>query len=532
MDFRDPNMTIAKLVDEVVATYGRRKCLTYEYTTYTYTSVNQKINQVAHGFRKLGIPRGSRIGLFLSNCPEYLFAYFGIIKLGCINVPINTFLASEELQFILNDCEISAVVTDRKLYAILEPILPDLPHLKHVIVVDENIPSTIPFTIPFRIFDQESIENPDWEAPKNEDVAVIHYTSGTTGKPKGAMLSHKNLLAAIDSNTDVIKISRHDKIIVFLPLFHVFTFVVCILATFSHGTRIVLLKSVRPFKHVVNAILKYRINILVGIPPVFNALVNAKIPWFFHVINPIRVCVSGGAPLTIEVLKAFQQKFKIPLLEGYGLSETSGGICVNPLGGPQKPLSVGPPIKGVEVKIIDEDEIELGPNAVGELLIKADNVMVGYYNQPEETQKALHDGWLWTGDMAKIDNDGYIYIVDRKKDMLIVRGMNVYPREVEEILSTHPKVAECAVIGVPDKQRGEVPKAIITLKDNVTATEKEFRKFCHEKIAMYKNPKYFEFRNLLPKTPTGKIMKQVLRQEEFERLQEMVEEETVQQQSE
>jgi len=217
------------------------------------------------------------------------------------------------------------------------------------------------------------------------------------------------------------------------------------------------------------------------------------------------------------------------LLEGYGLSETTGGICVNPLEGSRKPLSVGPPIKGVHVKIVDEDDIELGPNEVGELLIKADNVMVGYYKQPEETHKVLRDGWLYTGDMAKIDKDGYIYIIDRKKDMLIVRGMNVYPREVEEILSTHPKVAECAVIGVPDKQRGEVPKAIITLKENVTATEKEFRKFCHEKIAMYKNPKYFEFRDLLPKTPTGKIMKKVLKQEEFERLQKMTEEDLVQQ---
>ncbi len=517
-------MTIAKLIEDVVTNYGRRKCLTYGRKTYTYKAVNQKVNQVAHGLQRLGVARGSRIGLYLSNCPEYIFSYFGIIKLGCINVPINTFLSSEEVQFILNDCEISVVVTDQNLYNKLKPVLLTLPYLKYIIVVDADIPGTIPF----RRFDQESTENPAWEALKNEDIVVIHYTSGTTGKPKGAMLSHKNLLAAIDSNTDVIKISVHDKIIVFLPLFHVFTFVVCILATFSHGTRIILLSSVKPFKRVINAILRYRISILVGIPQVFNALVNVNIPWFFRFINPIRVCVSGGAPLMAEVLRKFELKFKIPLLEGYGLSETTGGICVNPLEGPQKPLSVGPPVKGVQVKIIDEDDIELGPNEVGELLIKADNVMVGYYNQPEETKQVLRDGWFYTGDMSKIDKDGYIYIVDRKKDMLIVRGMNVYPREVEEVLNSHPKVAECAVIGVPDKQRGEVPKAIITLKENVTATEKEFRKFCHEKIAMYKNPKYFEFRELLPKTPTGKIMKKVLKQEEFERLQKMTEEEMLQ----
>ena len=521
MELNNPNMTVVKLVENVAVTHGRRKCLTFEQTTYTYRVFNQKINQVAHGLHTLGVSKGDRIGLFLSNCPEYLFTYFGTMKLGGINVPINTFLSSNEVSFILSDCEVSVIVTDPTLYAVLEPILPNLPQLQHVIVVGDAIPGTLSFTM----FEDEAHENPEFAPLHTEDIAAIHYTSGTTGTPKGAMLSHKNLLAAIDSNTDVIKISHRDNIIVFLPLFHVFTLVVCILATLSHGTRIVLLNSVRPFKRVITAILKYRISVLIGVPPVFNALVNVKVPWFFRFINPIRVCVSGGAPLSVEVLKTFREKFRIPLLEGYGLSETTGGICVNPLDGVQKPLSIGPPIKNVDVRIVDEDDFELGTNEVGELLIKADNVMVGYYNQPEETAKVLQDGWLRTGDMAKIDKDGYLYIVDRKKDMLIVRGMNVYPREVEEVLSSHPKVAECAVIGVPDKQRGEVPKAIITLKDNITATEKEFRKYCHEKIAMYKNPKYFEFRDILPKTATGKVRKDVLKREEFEKIQQTMERE-------
>lgn len=518
MNFRDPHITIAKLIDDVVAKYGRKKCLTYENTTYTYRTLNQRMNQVAHGFRRLGIPQGSRIGLLLSNCPEYILTYFGVMKLGGINVPINTFLSNDEVKFILNDCEISVLVTEQKFYETIKPILSHLPHLKNIILVDGEFSGVISF----HEFDHDSTETPTWNTSTHDQIAVIHYTSGTTGQPKGAMLSHKNLLAAIDSNTDVIKISYRDKILVFLPLFHVFTFVVCILATFSHGTHIVLLNSVKPFKRVISAILRYRINILVGVPQVFSALVNANIPWFFRAINPIRVCVSGGAPLSVEVFREFQQKFRIPLLEGYGLSETTGGVCVNPLEGPQKPLSIGPPIKGVQVKIIDEDDLELGVNEIGELLIRADNVMVGYYNQPEETQHVLKDGWLYTGDMAKMDQDGYIYLVDRKKDMLIVRGMNVYPREVEAVLCSHPNVAECAVIGVPDKQRGEAPKAIIVLKKGMSVTEKELAQFCHEKIAMYKNPKFFEFRDELPKTPTGKIMKQLLKQEESERQEKAV----------
>lgn len=510
MNFRDPNMTIATLIDQVAETHGRRKCLTFGRDTYTYKHFNQRINQTAHGLRALGIVYGERVGLFLSNCPEYLFTYFGVLKAGGINVPINTFLSNEELRFILADCEISAIVTDAKLYKTLEKVMSSLPLLKFVIVVDEAIPGTIPFAS----FDKQPVENPQWGHAQHDDVAVIHYTSGTTGKPKGAMLSHKNLLAAIDSNTDAIRISHRDRIVVFLPLFHVFTFVVCVLAIVSHGSRMILIDSIKPFKRILTAILKHRVNILVGVPQVFNALANAKIPWFFSLLNPINVCVSGGAPLSVEVLEKFREKFHIPLLEGYGLSETTGGICVNPREGEQKPLSIGVPIKGVEVKVVDEDDLELGVNEVGELFIKSDSVMVGYYNQPEETAAVLQDGWLRTGDMAKIDEDGYVYIVDRKKDMLIVRGMNVYPREVEEVLLTHPSVAECAVIGVPDKQRGEVPKAILTLKNSASITEKELRKFCHEKIAMYKNPKYFEIRESLPKTATGKIRKDILKQEE------------------
>jgi long-chain acyl-CoA synthetase len=521
MDFGDSSKSMIDLIDEIVRLHGRRKFLTFEKKTYTYREVNRRMNQVAHGFRKLGITRGSRIALLLANSPEYIFTYFGMLKLGAINVPINTFLTAEEIEFILNDCEVSAIVVERELYAKFQTIFANLPSLQHIIVTDAQLPGTIYFGQ----FDQESPENPAWPMSTFEDIAVIHYTSGTTGKPKGAMLSHKNLLAAIDSNTDVIRVSHRDRVIVFLPLFHVFTFVVCILAPFSRGTRLILLRSVRQFKQVRDTIVRYRISVLVGIPQVFAALANAEIPWFFKYINPIRVCVTGGSALNAEVLTKFEQKFRIPLLEGYGLSETTGGICVNPMPGPRKPMSVGPAIKGVQVQVIDEDGGVLGPNEVGELLIKANNVMAGYYKQPEATKEVLHDDWFHTGDMVKIDADGYIYIVDRKKDMLIVRGMNVYPREVEDILNTHPKVAECAVIGVPDKQRGEVPKAIIALKKNETATEKEFRKFCHEKIAMYKNPKYFEFRESLPKTPTGKVMKKVLKQEEFERLQHAAENE-------
>jgi len=511
-------MSLGEMLEGVAAKYPRRKGLVSEGNTYTYRAMNQRANQVANGLSKLGVRSGNTVGLFLHNCPEFIFSYLGVCKLGGINVPINTFLSPEEVKFILNDCEVSTLITSPELFEVIKPIRSDLPKLKHILIVHGR--GDLAGTLPFEGFDKERPELEEKPEVRPENIAVIHYTSGTTGKPKGAMLSHKNLLAAIEGNTDAIKISQRDRILVFLPLFHAYTFINCTLATFSQGARVILLPSVKPFKRVINAILFSRVTILVGIPPIYNALVSAKIPRFFHWINPIRVCISGAAPLAAEVLKQFEKKFKVPLLEGYGLSEASAGVSVNPLHGKRKPLSIGLPIKGVQVKVVDDDGNPVETDKVGELTVKGDTVMVGYYNQPEETARVLRDGWLYTGDMAKIDEEGYIYIVDRKKDMLIVRGMNVYPREVEEILYTHPKVAECAVIGVPDKQRGEVPKAFITLKPGVVATEKEFRRFCHEKIAMYKNPKYFEFRDSLPKTPTGKILKKVLREEELSKAQE------------
>lgn len=511
-------MTLDEMLEEVAAKHPRRKCLVFEGRKYTYRMMNQKANQIANGLNKLGVRSGDTVAIFLSNCPEFIFSYLGVAKLGGINVPVNTFLSPEEVKFILNDCEVSVIITNAELFEMIKPIRSNLPKLKHILIVQGE--GVIEGTLPFEHFDKESIRFEEKPSIGQENAVVIHYTSGTTGKPKGAMLSHKNLLTAIAANTDAIKITHRDRILVFLPLFHAYTFINCTLATFSQGARVILLSSVKPFKRVINAILFSRVTILVGIPPVYNALISAKIPKFFHWINPVRVCISGAAPLAAEVLKQFEKKFKIPLLEGYGLSEASAGVSVNPLQGKRKPLSIGLPIKGVQVKVVDEDGNPVETNKVGELVVKGDTVMIGYYNQPEETAKVLKDGWLYTGDLVKIDEEGYLYIVDRKKDMLIVRGMNVYPREVEEILYTHPKVAECAVIGIPDKQRGEVPKAFITLKEGTTATEKEFRRFCHEKIAMYKNPKYFEIRPSLPKTPTGKILKKVLREEELSKAQE------------
>ena len=397
-----------------------------------------------------------------------------------------------------------------------------------MIVVDADIPATIPFSK----FEQESPENSVREASTNEDVVVIHYTSGTTGKPKGAMLSHKNLLAAIDSNTDIIKISQQDRIIVFLPLFHVFTFVVCILATFSRGTHIVLLKSVRQFKQVRDAILRYRITILVGIPQVFNALANANIPWFFRYINPIRVCVSGGAPLTVEVLKTFEQKFKIPLLEGYGLSESSPIVSAGNLFGESPVGTIGMPMTGTDWGIFDAEEFEKGPIAdglsgskygeenTGEICVCGPQVMKGYLNQPIETADTLKkwDGriWLLTGDIGCMNDDGTIAIRDRKKQLIKVAGHSVFPAEVESLLMSNEAVSEAAVAGLPDPKGkvGEITKAWVALKPEYKGkiTEQQLIDWTEKNMTKWKCPAIIEFIDEVPKNIMGKVQRRVLQE--------------------
>jgi long-chain acyl-CoA synthetase len=281
------------------------------------------------------------------------------------------------------------------------------------------------------------------------------------------------------------------------------------------GGSVVVMKSARPFKRTIRTILKNRVTILVGIPSLYNILKDIKLPrildsFLMRLLLPIRVCISGAAALPVSTWESFQKKFKVPLLEGYGLTEASPVVSLNPYKGG----SIGLPIPGVQVDIVNENNESLGVGQVGEILVKGPNVMKGYFNKPEDTQEAIKNGWLYTGDLGKKDEDGYIYIVGRKKDMVNVRGFNVYPREIEDLLYEHPKVKEAAVIGVSDYHKGEVPKGFIVLKDGVQATQREFVLYLRERLANYKIPRQIVFRQSLPKNSTGKILKRVLIEEE------------------
>jgi long-chain acyl-CoA synthetase len=436
-----------------------------------------------------GVSRGDRVGILLKNCPEFIFALYAALKSGATVVPINNFLKAPEIQHIVDDCQVKCLITSAefdetisKLQGVTAIRLPEL---------ERGAPAT----------------PPRWAPVEADDLAVIIYTSGTTGKAKGAMLTHGNIASNVRSCIKALEETSDDRLTLLLPMFHSFMLTVCIFTPLSMGAAIVLIKSVQPFKSAMREIIRNRATILVGIPQLFQALADAKIPFWLHWLLKLRLAVSGAAPLPGETLGKFDRNFRFSLLEGYGLSEASPVVSFNPIRGVHKGGSVGLPLPDIEVKIFDDHDRELPAGQVGEIVVRGPNVMRGYYNHPEETAATLRNNWLHTGDMGRKDDDGYIYIVDRRKEMLLVRGMNVYPREIEEVLYKVPNVREAAVLAKADEKRGEVPIAFVSAKDGATLEPGEILRFCRDQLADYKIPREVRVLDALPRTATGKIAK-------------------------
>jgi len=431
---------------------------------------------------------GDRIGLFVKNRPEFIYALYAVLKSGAVAVPINTFLKAPEVQHITDDCQLVALISDDD--------------LREVAAKVERTK-----LIALRDLDHPSSATPRFVEPKLDELAVIIYTSGTTGKSKGAMLTHGNFAANVSSIVRCLEKTENDRLTLLLPMFHSFMLTVSIFTPLAIGASIVLIKSVQPFHNAVKEIIKARATILLGIPQLFQAMVHAHVPFYVHWLLNLRLAVSGAAPLPHETLDKFNAKFRFPLLEGYGLSEATPVVSFNPIHGVRKGGSVGLPIPDVEVKIFDDNDNDLPVDAVGEIVVRGTNVMRGYWNQPAENAITLRNGWLHTGDMGKKDSDGYIFIVDRKKEMLLVHGMNVYPREIEEVLYTCPGVAEAAVIGRVVERKGEVPVAFISAAPGATLDARAVHRYCNERLAEYKSPREIRIIEKLPRTATGKIAK-------------------------
>jgi long-chain acyl-CoA synthetase len=522
-------MTLGRMLDDNAHRFNHRACLLFQGRRITYGELGGLTDRYAYAMRRLGIRKGDRVAVWALNCPEFLIAYYGNAKLGAITVPINTMFTPEEAHYILSDSQARAIVAHAPYEPALRQLWQRLPELEHGVIIPSDEAARPAQAKPeegegaaaFLAWQELMTRGADALAyadgpaldfkqrPQPRDVAVFLYTSGTTGHPKGAMLSHRNLLWDAEACGRALALNHNDVCLCVLPMFHSFAELIFMVWSIAIGASVVILDRFVPAR-VLEAMHDHKVTLFCGVPSMFAMLL--QVPREQRPVVPaLKHCVAGGAALPAAVFHAFREEFGIPIIEGDGPTECSPVVSVNPPGGPYKVGSVGPPLPGVQVKIFDERDREVRTGEIGEIVVKAPSVMVGYHNQPEATAETLRGGWCHTGDMGRVDEDGYIYIVDRKKDMLICSGMNVYPREVEEVLYQHPAVAEAAVVGMPDELRGEVPVAFAVLREGKEAGEKELIAFCRERLARFKVPRKIEFREQLPKSATGKILKRDLR---------------------
>lgn len=469
----------------------------------TYEELEKESNQLAHGLIDLEIKPSDMVSIMLPNSVEFLTAYLGVIKSGATMVPLNISFKAPAVEYILNNSEAKVVITSKNFLPLIKEC--DLDSLDNIILVDGD--KTDDYILLSELKDQKTTL-PQLKNIDQEFTAACLYTSGTTGQPKGAMLSHHNLIFDTQKTIEHLKVDDSDRYICVLPMFHAFAETVCMLMPLFLGAEIVIVDKFLPEK-VLRTIQEKNVTFFAGVPTMYSALMNVKNKAEFD-LSHLNLCISGGAAMPQQTMEDFEKTFNVKILEGNGPTETSPVAYVNPVDGERKSGSVGLPIPETKVKIVDEDDNELPLGEIGEIIVQGDHVMKGYFKKPEATAETLRNGWLHTGDLGKMDQDGYVYIVDRKKDMINVGGMNVYPREIEEQLYKHPKVKEAAVVATKDELRGEIPKAVIVLKDGESATEREIQKYCMQYFANYKMPKLVDFIDELPKNATGKIDKKSL----------------------
>lgn len=508
-DVRRPTY-LGEMLERAAKRYPRRIALVFGTKKVTYQELLLTSQKLSSALYELGIREGDKVSLWLPNCLEFVYTFFAVVNIGAVVCPVNSMFKREEAKFVVEDSQAKVLVTSIDKLEAGQNILARVDTLKYLVVVKLGESKG-------RMLDFYTLVNTHSSLRQlpvigEDEPAEIIYTSGTTGRPKGAILTHKNLIANINDCVGQIKVTKKDCFICILPLFHSFASTVCMLLPLSCGGKVVIMRAVRPFKRVIRAIFKNRVTIFVAVPSVYNILSETKVSKFklflSYFLNPVRLCISGAASLPPNVWEKFEKKFRRPLLQGYGLTEASPVVSLNPLGGIRKPASVGKPLPSVKVKVVDKDGKSLARGEVGELIVKGDNVMKGYYKLEEETKKALKDGWLYTGDLAKIDEQGYIYIMGRRKEMINVRGLNVYPKEIEDILYKHPKIKEAAIVGVPHRHRGEAPVGFIVKEGELTS--REVIDYLRANLASYKVPLKIIFKDSLPKGPTGKILKKEL----------------------
>ncbi|QMV42992.1 long-chain-fatty-acid--CoA ligase [Cohnella cholangitidis] len=533
-----PKTNIANILLDSAREYPNHEALDFLGRSYTYKELLRQCRKLANALRTFGVSKGDRVAIMLPNCPQAVIAYYGGLMAGAVIVQTNPIYTERELHDQLADCGATTLIT-------LDLLMPRVDKarentaLRQVIVTSLSDALPFPKNVLYPI--KRRKEYPDlhvkykkaegivrWsavlrkgkETPICEEVnadtelAMIQYTGGTTGRPKGVMLTHANLLAnTVQAATWCYRMEKgKERYLAALPLFHVFGLTVLLNQAIYQGGSILLVPRFDP-RMVLETIRRRKPTVFPGAPTMYIALLNHP-----HAmegdLSSVRVCVSGAAPLPREVQEKFEKKSGGKLIEGYGLTEASPVTHCNPIWSYRKAGTIGIPLPDTDVRIVGEDSLDpLPAGEIGELAIKGPQVMAGYWNRPEETASAIRDGWLRTGDLAKMDEEGFFSIIDRKKDIILAGGFNVYPREVEEILFEHPAVKEASVLGVPDSYRGETVKAYIVLKEGWQVSEMQLNRWCRERLAPYKVPKLYEFRDSLPLSLIGKVIRRKLKEE-------------------
>jgi long-chain acyl-CoA synthetase len=473
---------------------------------WNYAQFDRAVNRAANLLLGLGIGKGDKVSLLMTNCPEYIIAYFACWKIGAVAGPINSLLKAEEIEYVLNNSEAVALITEQPHLGYIDQIRARLSFLRHIVVIDEEIEGTIHYPSAVARQAAELRET----ALDAEDEAIIIYTSGTTGKPKGVLLTHRNLIANARQIAEWMRFTEKDRLLCVMPLFHMNAVAVTTLTPLYAGGSMVVAPKFSAHRHW-QVVSDYRITSFGSVATMLSMLLRAYpegLPLGLRT-RQLRFAMCGSAPVPVEVLRQFEERFKCLVIEGYGLSESTCRSTFNPPNEGRRPGSVGLPI-GNEMKIFDDEDRELGTGEVGEIVLRGANLLKGYFKNPEATARAFRSGWFHTGDVGYRDADGFFYIVDRKSDMNIRGGENIYPREIDEVLYQHPVVQDAATVGVPDALYGEEVKAFVVLKEGAQTSEAELLEYCRAHLADYKCPKAIEFLREIPKGPTGKLLKREL----------------------
>jgi long-chain acyl-CoA synthetase len=491
--------SLAEFARRQARRFGDQPLFLHQDACVTYREYDARTDRVAGGLAGLGLARGDRSAVLLPNGLEIVETYMATAKLGAVSVPLNPMFTAREIEYVVNDSGAKVLVTSARDAARILALRDRLPSLREVVVVGPEVPGAVPFG---------RLGTASPAAPvtvDGDDVAMILYTSGTTGNPKGAMLTHAGLLDNARAVVEAVGFRASDRSLCVLPLFHLFAIAFDYLQMITAGGSTVIVERFDA-EVALRQIERHRVTVIIGVPTMFIYLLRHPDRSKYD-LSSLRIGDTGGGPVPNALKIEYEREVGMVLLESYGLTEASPVVTIERPGMPRREGACGITLPGMETRVVDAEGQEVAPGELGELLVRGPNVMKGYFGMPEATARTIVDGWLHTGDLVRKDADGYVYMVDRLKHMIICGGYNIYPKEIENVLHGHPAVLECAVVGVPDPVKGEIPKACVVLRERASATEADIKEFCRQALAAYKVPRLVEFMTSLPKTATGKVRK-------------------------